>query len=165
MINNPDVKHIALTNMGSAGPNESYKVNWLQRIRQNARYRISTQAALWRVEALKSYLRPEENGWMFEIYGTWRAHRRDECFLCACYDIEHGGPAIDYLHTGIIKGKWLAEIVDVFATNGIEIDFSQRGFYMPLPPTLHKLEVVSRLFEKPIYLGRQIIQKMIRVSF
>lgn len=161
MTNNSDVKHIALTNMGSVGPNESYKVNWLQRIRQNARYRISTQAALWRVEALKSYLRPEENGWMFEIYGTWRAHRRDECFLCACYDIEHGGPAIDYLHTGIIKGKWLADIVDVFATNGIEIDFSKRGFYMPLPPFLHKMEVAGRLLERPVYFGRQIIQRFI----
>lgn len=162
MIDNPGVKHIALTNMGSVGPHQSYELNWLQSIRQNARYRVSTQAALWRVDALKSYLHPEENGWMFEIYGTWRAHRRDECFLCVCYDIKHGGPAIDYLHTGIIKGKWLADIVDVFAANRIEIDFSQRGFYKPLTPSLRKLEVARRLLEKPVYLVKQIIQRFVK---
>lgn len=161
MIKNPEVKQIALTNKGSVGPNESYKGNWLQKIRQNARYRISTQAALWRVETLKSYLYPEENGWMFEIYGTWRAHRQNECFLCACYDFKHGGPAIDYLHTGIIKGKWLPGIVDVFEKNGIEIDFTERGFYKPLSPFLHKLEVAKRLLARPVYFGRQIIQRFI----
>lgn len=159
MIDNPEIKHIALTNKGSVGPHEPYKVNWLLKIRQKAMYRISTQAALWRVETLKSYLRSEESGWMFEIYGTWRAHRRAECFLCAAYAVEDGGPAIDYLHTGIIKGKWLADIVDVFAVNGIEVDYSKRGFYVPKPPLFHKIEVVRKLLERPGYLVGQLVKR------
>jgi len=156
MIANPEVKHIALTRHGSLGPHEPYTIEGYQKIRQKARYRISTQAGLWRVETLKSYLRPEENGWMFEIFGTWRAQRLLECFLCAEFDREHGGPAIDYLHTGIIKGKWLAEMPSVFAANDIEIDYSKRGFYQPKPPFLQKLELIRKLLERPDYLIRQL---------
>lgn len=155
MLAHPEVKHIALTRHGSLGPYEPYQVLAFQKIRQKANYRISTQAALWRVETLKSYLRTEENGWMFEIYGTWRAHRRQECFLCAKFDDSDGGPAIDYLHTGIIKGKWLADIPAIFAANGIAVDYSKRGFYHPKPRLLHKFEVAKKLLERPGYLIRQ----------
>ena len=155
MVANPEVKHIALTRHGSLGPYEEYPAEGLQKISQKAKYRISTQASLWRVKTLKSYLRPEENGWMFEIYGTWRAQRRRECFLCADYDNKHGGPAIDYLHTGIIKGKWLRDIKTLFDQHGIEIDYYKRGFYQPKPPIIHKLEVAKKLLERPSYLIRQ----------
>jgi len=154
MVAHPEVKHIALTRHGSLGPYENYPVEGLQQIRQKAKYRISTQAALWRVETLKSYLRPEENGWMFEIFGTWRARRRQECFLCAKFDNHHGGPAIDYLHTGIIKGKWLEDMPAIFSTNNIEIDYSRRGFYQRKPILLHKFQVIKKLLERPSYLIR-----------
>jgi len=157
MVAHPEVKHIALTRHGSLGPYERYPVEGLQQIRQKAKYRISTQAALWRVETLKSYLRPEENGWMFEIFGTWRARRRRECFLCANFDSEHGGPVIDYLHTGIIKGKWLEDMPAVFSANKIEIDYSKRGFYRRKPILLHKFEVLKKLLERPGYLIRQFL--------
>ena len=88
---------------------------------------------------------------MFEIFGTWRASRRDDLFLCADHDPERGGPAIDYLHTGIIKGRWLRGIQQVFEANGIEVDYSRRGFYTPKHPLLHKFEVGSRLLERPWY--------------
>ena len=156
MINNSEIKHIALTKHGSSGPYDYYPVSGLKQIRQNARYRISTQAGLWRVDTLRSYLKPEENGWMFEIFGTWRSKRRLECFLCANFEANLGGPAIDYLHTGIIKGKWLADIKSVFNSNGIVIDYSQRGIYQPRHPIVRKFEVFKRLFEKPIYLLKQI---------
>ncbi len=155
MIDHTDVKHIALTRHGSIGPHAPFDVDWLEEIPQRARYRISTQAALWRVDTLRSYLHPEENGWMFEIYGTWRAHRRKDCFLCAVFDDQHGGPAIDYLHTGIIKGKWLKEIQKVFESNDIEVDYDRRGFYTPKPPLIRKFELAKRLLEKPGYLIQQ----------
>jgi hypothetical protein len=157
MISNPEVKHIALTRLGSLGPYEPYSSDEFQIIRQSAKYRISTQAALWRVDALKSYLRAEENGWMFEIYGTWRARRISETFLCARNEPEDGGPAIDYLHTGIIKGKWLREIQPVFERHGIEIEYEQRGFYQPKIGVLHKLEVGIKLLSRPIYFLRQLL--------
>lgn len=155
MMDHPEVKHIALTRHGSLGPYETYSVEPYQLIRQDARYRISTQAALWRVDTLKSYLRSEENGWMFEIYGTWRARRVKETFLSLKFDNEHGGPAIDYLHTGIIKGRWLNEIKQVFDQNGIEMDFSKRGYYEPKPPLIHKFELLGKLLKRPVYMARQ----------
>lgn len=155
MIANPQVKHIGLTKHGSHGPFLKTDQDWLHLIPRNARYRISTQAGLWRVDALRSYLRPEENGWMFEIFGTWRSSRRNDIFLCADHDPAHGGPAIDYLHTGIIKGRWLREIQNVFEANGIDIDYSRRGFYVPKHPFLHKFEVGSRIFERPKYFLEQ----------
>lgn len=156
MITHPEVKHIALTRHGSVGPYEPYPQKGFQQIRQKAKYRISTQAALWRVETLKSYLRAEENGWMFEIFGTWRAKKNEECFLCANFDSQDGGPAIEYLHTGIVKGKWLAEMPAIFTINGIEIDFSKRGFYKPKSKFLHKFDVAKKLLEQPAYLIKQL---------
>ena len=155
MIDNPNVKHIGLTKHGSHGPFFKTDQDWLSLIPQNARYRISTQAGLWRVDTLKSYLRTEEIGWMFEIFGTWRASRRDDTFLCADFAPSEGGAAIDYLHTGIIKGRWLREIKEVFEANGISIDYSRRGFYIPKNPYLHKFEVGSRILKRPFYLLRQ----------
>jgi hypothetical protein len=155
MLEHPEVKHIGLTKHGSHGPYLPTEHDWLHRIRRDARYRISTQAGLWRVDALRSYLRSEENGWMFEIFGTWRAARRNETFLCAEHDTRNGGAAIDYLHTGIIKGKWLREIQSVFESNGIHVDYSRRGFYVPKHPLLHKFEVGSRLLERPRYFMEQ----------
>jgi hypothetical protein len=158
MIEHPRISHIALTRHCSYGPYEVHTEPWLQIIRQNARYRISTQAGLWRVDALKSYLNPLENGWMFEIYGTWRARRRRDIFLSVKWDQEGGGPVIDYLHTGIIKGKWLSEIKPIFSRNGIEINFDTRGFYKPKHPYLQKLEVAQKLFKNPRHLLSQMFK-------
>jgi hypothetical protein len=155
MLLHPEVKHIGLTRHGSIGPYESYEVDWLVKIRQKAKYRISTQAALWRVDTLKSYLRAEENGWMFEIYGTWRAHRRAECFLCVAFDDIQKVPTIDYLHTGIIKGKWLNGIQQVFKENNINVNYSNRGFYKEKKAIFQKIDVGMRLLKNPAYMLRQ----------
>jgi len=157
MLDHPDVKHIALTKLGAHGPFDPYNESWLQVIQPKAKYRISTQAALWRVDTLRSYLAAEENGWMFEIYGTWRSWKRKELFLCARFDSEHGGPAIDYLHTGIIKGKWLREIQDVFNANNILIDYSQRGFYEPKNLLVRKVETLMKLLVRPGYFFSQLM--------
>ncbi|AKM30419.1 hypothetical protein AB870_10340 [Pandoraea faecigallinarum] len=158
MMEHADVKHVALTRHGSLGPYDPYPAApGMQAIRQKARYRISTQAALWRVDTLRSYLRSEESGWMFEIYGTWRAQRRNETFLCLNFDEAAGGPALDYVHTGIVKGKWLRDIVPVFEANGIDIDFARRGFYQPKPYLLHKYELARKLLEHPGYLLKQLV--------
>lgn len=157
MLKHPEVEHIGLTKHGSHGPYEPYTENWLLKIRQNARYRISTQAGLWRVDALRSYLNSSENGWMFEIYGTWRAQRRPALFLTTKFGTEDGGPTIDYLHTGIIKGKWLPGIDKVFSENDINVDFKPRGFYTQKPRLVQKYEVALKLLKDPRRLISQLI--------
>jgi hypothetical protein len=155
MIVHQEVGHVALTRHCSLGPYEEHEEGWLQVIMKNARYRISTQAALWRVDTLRSYLEAKENGWMFEIYGTWRAHKRDDIFLSTRWDDALGGPAIDYLHTGIIKGKWLREIAAVFEKNEISVNYDKRGFYEPKSRLLHRIEVAQKLLQDPKYLLKQ----------
>lgn len=155
MIDHPEIGHVALTRHCSLGPYEEHEESWLQVIRKNARYRISTQAALWRVDTLRSYLQAKENGWMFEIYGTWRAHKRDDIFLSTRWDEASGGPAIDYLHTGIVKGKWLRDIVPVFEKNKIQVNYEERGFYEPKSRLLHRIELARKLLQDPKYLLKQ----------
>jgi hypothetical protein len=157
MLKNPQIKHIALTRHGSKGPYDTCAFSGFKEIRQIAKYRISTQSALWRVDTLKSYLRSEESGWMFEIYGTWRAMKKKECFLIV--DFENNAPAIEYLHTGVVKGKWLKEITKVFSENGIIVDFNKRGFYKEKLPFLRKLDVAKKLLNNPLYFVRQLLER------
>lgn len=153
MMSDPTIGHVALTKHGPLKPYEPYPVEGYELVRQKSRYRISTQAGLWRTEALKKYLRSDENGWMFEIFGTWRAQRETETFLVAAP--QEGVMPIEYVHTGIVKGKWLDQMPRIFADNAINVDFSKRGFYQPKPPMLHKIEVLKKLLERPGYFLQQ----------
>jgi hypothetical protein len=156
MLADPSIGHIALTQHGSLPPFEPYPDPAYEKIGQKARYRISTQAGLWRKDVLLSYLIPVENGWMFEILGTMRAQRRKDLFLVARFDESAGGPAIAYTHTGIIKGQWHPAMPDLFARHGLEMDFSKRGFYVPPAPLFAKIAVARKLAKQPGHVLRQV---------
>lgn len=155
MIEHPQIAHVGLTKHGSRGPFLPHPLPGLSEIRRNARYRISTQAGLWRPKALRSYLDPTENGWMFEIFGTRRAAKRDDLFLTV--DLETTEPVFDYTHTGIIKGKWHKAIPGLFMQHGIEMDFSRRGFYNPPPAAIRKWAVLRKLAENPVRALRYLL--------
>lgn len=142
----PEIKYIGLTHLGNFPPFATWeKDNRLYKV-LNTRYRISTQAGIWRKETLLSYLKPEENGWMFEIFGTQRAKKRNDLFLTLNRTLP---PAILYTHTGIIKGKWHPEMPALFAKNEIEMDFTKRGMYKEKPYLLRKLETGLKLVKNP----------------
>jgi hypothetical protein len=94
---------------------------------------------------------------MFEIFGTWRARKRNDLFLMADFNSKDGRPAIDYVHTGVIKGKWHPLMPDLFAQHHIDIDFKKRGFYEPPPALLRKWEVIKKLAQDPMHALRQLI--------
>jgi len=158
MVADINIRHIGLTNFGSCGPFLPTDDPHLWEISQFAPYRISAQAAIWRVDTLRSYLRPWENAWMFEIFGTRRAMRRPELFLTLTRDPHHSErvSAIDYIQTGIIKGKWHPEIPNLFRQHGIEVDFRKRGFYEPKPPLIRRLDLLRRLVVHPINAVRSL---------
>ena len=156
MLSNPDIGHVGLTKHGSHGPFLQSQYPGFSTIRKDARYRISTQAGLWRPHVLRSYLHPEENGWMFEIFGTKRSRRKPDLFLVSDFGPGTDGPAIDYTHTGIIKGKWHANIPDLFERHKIEIDFGKRGFYHTPPFLFKKLDLITKLSQNLGYALRQI---------
>jgi hypothetical protein len=159
MIEDKSIKHIALTTIGSCPPYKETEDPILWEISQNAKYRISTQAALWDKETLLSYLKPEENGWMFEIYGTWRASRKKDIFLAANKGLYRNKEEslIQYEHTGIIKGKWHLAMPKLFENHNIEIDFSKRGFYVPKHPVLEKVQTAKKLFSRPSLLLQSLL--------
>ena len=146
MIDDPSIAHIGLTHQGSRGPFTPTADERLWSIGARAGYRISTQAGLWRVPTLRAYLRPEENGWMFEIYGTRRSWRETETFLTVNRDLPE---PIEYVLTGIIKGRWHRAMPALFARYGIPMDFSKRGFYDEPPTLLRKWETFRTLLADP----------------
>jgi hypothetical protein len=151
MISDKEIKYIGLTDIGNRGPFSLYDRDDRLSIVGNGKYRISTQAALWRKETLLSYLKPEENGWMFEIFGSQRSNRRGELFLTANRGMfsRDNNPIITYEHTGIIKGQWHNAMPALFYKEKIEIDFSDRGIYIPKPVILRKIETGKKLLKSP----------------
>lgn len=162
MLDNPEIAYIGLTKHGSHGPFAPSAHEGFGVISQKARYRISTQAGLWRPTALASYLRPAENGWMFEIFGTWRARQDPKMFLTVLCDPPKLPAPIDYVHTGIIKGQWHEKMPELFGKHDLAMDFDRRGIYVPAPAVLHKLGVGRKLMQNPRYALRQIADRFLR---
>jgi hypothetical protein len=154
MILDDTIKHIGLTNFGSYPPFNIYPEDKrLMIVSNKSKYRISTQVGLWKKETLLKYLRSDENGWMFEIFGTQRSTLGNDLFLTSNRALfnEHN-PIILYKVTGIIKGKWLTSIPVLFEQEGIEVDFSQRGFYKQKYILFRKFETAITLLKKPMKL-------------
>jgi hypothetical protein len=154
MLDRPDIRHLGLTAFGAYGPFAPSDEPDLWVIDRRSRYRISCQAALWRVDTLRSYLRPGENGWMFEIYGSRRSRRRDELFLTVDRDRERERRTFPYSHAGIIKGQWHQSVPALFARNGIAVDFSKRGMFEPRSRLVEKSRTFKKLLADPVGLVR-----------
>jgi hypothetical protein len=158
MAARPEIAHVGLTSFGSAGPFTPWADDprfWV--IPQQARYRISTQAGLWRTDVLKSHIRADENGWMFEILGTWRAARRRELFLTLSRDAAGASRLFPYDHGGIVKGRWTQDAVQLFAREQIAVDIAKRGYYVQPPALLRRAETARRLMGEP---GRLIAARL-----
>ena len=142
----PSVKCIYLTESGAKKTSPSHIYEGMSVVAQKTKYRLSTQASLWRKDVLKSYLEDDENGWMFEIYGSIRSSKNLETFLKI--DDEELEP-LRYIQTGIMKGKWKGEVKYLFANNNIEVDFTERGFYEPKNRLMTKIETFKALLNEP----------------
>lgn len=90
-------------------------------------YFANCQAAIWRKECLVSLVREYEDAWQFERWASKRAQLTGKRFYVA--NPQKGNEPLSYILTGVIQGKWYEPVVALFAQNGIEMDFSRRGFY------------------------------------
>ena len=150
MNEDTQIKYIGLTAFGNYPPfNDYQKDKCLKIVSKTSKYRISTQAALWRTETLLSYLKSDENGWEFEIFGSRRAKKRNDLFLTLSPDYLKKNIVFDYQLTGIIKGKWLRTIPALFERENIQIDFSKRGFYKELKVLYRKIETFKKISYRP----------------
>jgi hypothetical protein len=130
MKEHEDIHCIHLTDQAVIADKKSKDYNGLYTVALKQRYRISCQAALWRKDVLLSYLRPYENAWQFEEFGS----RRGAALKHNFYVVDKNWvklnkfEIIPYIFTGIVQGRWNEEVVSLFAEHGIEIDFTKRGF-------------------------------------
>lgn len=118
-------------------------------IPRRSKYLLSTQAALWKRDALRAHIQCWENGWMFEKFGTWRAARAGCRFASVTPRIMGEQPVIDYIYTGVMKGHWHGDCPALFMAHGINIDFSCRGFYRSKGALKTKYEVLRKLIQDP----------------
>jgi hypothetical protein len=139
-----DVPHIRLMEVDARARYHKTGVHpLLWQIDQRANYRVSLQAGLWSVAALKDLLRSGESAWTFERRGSARAMSKPDVFLCQSLDHfnQRGLYPIPYRPTGIVRGKWYAPaVVELFAANGISVDYTKRGFY---PESLQRRFVIQ----------------------
>lgn len=136
MQNNIDIDCIHLTDQAvfpEKNPSEKYENLYPVVLKQ--RFRVSCQAALWRKEVLLFYLRNYENAWQFEEFASKRSALEDHKF----YVVDNKWvkkdefEIIPYVFTGIVQGKWKEEVIDLFNSHGIKMDFSKRGFINDAP--------------------------------
>jgi hypothetical protein len=161
MYKNKEIKYIGLTNFGNRPPFFDYhKDKRLMEVSRLSNYRVSTQAGIWNKDTLVSLLREKENGWMFEIFGTIRAKNRADLFLTVNRNIfNQDNYIINYQLTGIIKGKWLPTIPELFKKENIDVDFTKRGFYKSKNFFFRKLETLNKIIKNPITLINGILGK------
>lgn len=113
---------------------------------QFSSYKVSMQACLWKKSVLKSLVKANENAWMFELFGTKRSHMRKLNFLRVKHAKDN---PISYINTGITKGKWNKTVVPLFKQNGINLEFSERGFFEHTNKWMIKLTTLKTLIKSP----------------
>ncbi|MDB4309104.1 hypothetical protein N9913_02220 [Porticoccaceae bacterium] len=132
------------------------------RVPVNSKYLLSTQACIWNKKYLKSIILPWENGWMFEKFGGLRVRKNGAygIFSFSKKYLRDQNPVLDYVYTGIMKGRWHAGCVALFSSENIDVDFSARGFYKPGGVLKSKLEVVRKLFSSPFNALKSLIRSV-----
>lgn len=88
-------------------------------------YRVSLQAAIWDKQIVEELIVIGESAWDFEIQGTERSSRLNSPFLSIARSAFDRLP-FSYFCTGVVKGYWLREAVDLCRRQGIIIDTRAR---------------------------------------
>lgn len=147
---------ITLTNHATRRVSYPTENPLLSKIDDKSPYRVTTLPALWMKQTLKRYIKPAENIWMFEIFGTRRSYKIKDSFYKVNEDAISKGykEVIPYFETeeadsGIAKGKWQTGIEELFDSAGIKINYETRGYFKKLPSILNKYYLAKVLLKNP----------------
>lgn len=147
-----DIDCIHLTDSGGLLGLPSTFHDKLHQLISPQRYLTNCQAALWKKKTLQTLIRPYENAWQFEEFGSKRAIKLKPIFLGVSHSfVKHNVfEIIPYIFTGIIQGRWFEPVVELFENNQIDIDFSKRGFVNQAPKRSFKSKLLFQLNRFPI---------------
>lgn len=94
----------------------------LGEIPKRTAYRVTAQAAIWRVDTLMKLLVPGANAWEFEELGTALSNRLSESFWGVWRNAIHYEQVVE-------KGMWKPVGLRICAEAGVAIDQAARGVY------------------------------------
>lgn len=131
MEKNPNIAVFGFFPTDDCANVESKEYPGFEKRPQNGEYRLNCQIALWNREKLISYIRPHENPWEWELYGSRRSSRYNEEFYSLKNDEEL---PFKYSRGAIImRGRWWLEYARPLNEKyGLDIDFSKRGSFEEL---------------------------------
>ena len=129
MQQHKDIRCIHLTDQAVQTEADSGYEN-LKTVQIVQRDRVSCQAALWQKDELLSLIKEQESAWEFEEFGSKRSSAMARKYLAVSRDFVKLDiyEIIPYIFTGIVQGRWYRPVVKLFKDNGIEMDYSRRGF-------------------------------------
>jgi hypothetical protein len=93
---------------------------------------------------------------MFEKFASLRARRTRRRIFTVTPEVLEAGEIADYVWSGVIKGRWTRPCPELFRKHGIAVDFDQRGFYREGSLLKYRLEVLQKLFGRPVPALRSI---------
>ncbi len=104
-------------------------------------YRVSLQAAIWDKQVVLSLLKKGESAWDFETSGTKRSKELPTPFLSVSR-AEMNNLPFPYFCTGVVKGYWLQEAIELCRQHGVEVDTKTRA----VEPWLVRLKRTSAIW-------------------
>ncbi len=129
-----DDKHIVYFNALAVCAFADYEVDkypGFRRLPNGNTYILNMQAAVWRTEKYLHYWRPEVSPWDWEEFTNLIAARnKHDKFYCVIdTDKSFCFYGFDLKGMGVHRGKWVRDdVVPLFNREGIDVDFSRRGF-------------------------------------
>jgi hypothetical protein len=151
LVRDNDIDCLHLTDQGARAESRSLEFEKLYIVPRKNKDRISCQAAFWRKDVLKQYIRTYETAWNFETYGSKRAAILKHNFYVVDMNWvkKNQYELLPYVFTGVIGGKWLKEVIPLFKEHNITIDFSKRGFYAPVSRISFTQRLIARVYRLP----------------
>ncbi len=109
------------------GGDTDYGDAYFALVEKGSPYRISAQLTLWRPSFLAEIAQRCDNVWDFELIGTENSKQLPQRVLAYKRDVQPW--PVQYICTGIVRGKWMPESKRLFEQHGIDADFSLREMH------------------------------------
>ena len=97
----------------------------MKKRQHGSEYEVCINCALWQRDKLIDVLSRDSDPWDVELNQDNKGY--DYYINSDDYIIDWG--YVTWIPTGVFKGKWCRNIIPFFEKEGIEMDYSKRGFY------------------------------------